>query len=60
LFFKKKDEPFLLLQQLDLTMTNVTLASAIENHPGFKKPTKSIGSIASIINDPSFGAITCL
>jgi hypothetical protein len=32
-------------------MTNLTWASAIKNHPGFKKSTESIGSIASIIID---------
>jgi hypothetical protein len=30
-------------------MTNVTWASAIKNHPGFKKSTESIDYIASII-----------
>jgi hypothetical protein len=42
------------------TTTNVTWASAIKNHPDFKKSTESIGSFASIINDPSFDAATCL
>jgi hypothetical protein len=42
------------------TTTNVTWASAIKNHPDFKKSTKSIGSFASIIDDPSFDAATCL
>ena len=40
--------------------TNVTWASAIQNHPDFKKSTDSIGSFASIIDDPSFHAATCL
>ena len=36
-------------------------ASAIKNHPpDFKTSTESIGSFASIINNPSFDAITCL
>jgi hypothetical protein len=42
------------------TATNVTWASAIKNQPNFKKSTKSIGSFASIIDDPSFHATTCL
>jgi hypothetical protein len=40
--------------------TNVTWASAIKNHPDFKKSTKSIRSFASIIDDPSFDAAACL
>jgi hypothetical protein len=35
-----------------LTMTNLTWASAIRNLPNFKKPAKSIGYIASIIDLP--------
>ena len=43
------------------TATIVTWASAIKNHPDFKKSTESIGSFTStIINDPSFDASTCL
>jgi hypothetical protein len=40
--------------------TNVTWASAIKNHPDFKKSTESIGSFASIIDNASFNAATCL
>jgi hypothetical protein len=40
--------------------TSVTWASAIKNHPDFKKSTESIRSLASIIDDPSFDAATCL
>jgi hypothetical protein len=42
------------------TATNVTWASAIKNHPDFKKSTKSISSFAYIIDNPSFDAATCL
>ena len=42
------------------TSSIVTWASAIKNHPDFKKSTESVGSFASIIHDPSFDAITCL
>jgi hypothetical protein len=42
------------------TSTNVTWTAAIKNHPDFMKSTESIGSFASIINDPSFDATTCL
>jgi hypothetical protein len=42
------------------TATNLTWASAIKNHPDFKKSTESIGSFASIIDDTSFDAATCL
>ncbi len=40
--------------------TNVTWASAIKHHPDFQKSTENLGSFASIINNPSFDAATCL
>jgi hypothetical protein len=40
--------------------TNVTWASAIKHHPDFQKSTENLGSFASIINDPSLDAATCL
>jgi hypothetical protein len=43
-----------------ITSTNITWVAAIKKHPDFMKSTKSIGSFASIINDPSFDATTCL
>ena len=44
-----------------MTITSiVNWASAIKNHPDFKKSTGSIGSFSFIINNPSFDAITCL
>ena len=39
---------------------NATWTAAIKNHPDFLKSTESIGSFASIINDPAFDATTCL